>query len=115
MVYQGTLNGMTRYLPESHEALPAALQAAAGVDQALDLLARSEADAPSSISERDYLRRALVQLVATQAAAIEAGLADTAAAAVVAMKSLDAAVAALDAGEPYDSYVQAAREALSGL
>jgi len=31
------------------------------------------------------------------------------------MKSLDAAVAALDAGEPYDSYVQAAREALSGL
>jgi hypothetical protein len=115
MVYQGTLNGMTRYLPESHEALPAALQASVGVDQALDLLARSEADAPSSISERDYLRRALVQLVATQAAAIEAGLSDTAAAAVVAMKSLDAAVAALDAGEPYDSYVQAAREALSGL
>ena len=114
-VYQGTLNGMTRYLPESHEALPAALQADAGVDQALDLLARSESDTPSSISERDYLRRALLQLVDTEAAAIEAGLRDTAAAAVAAMKSIDAAVASLDAGEPHDAQVDAAREVLSAL
>jgi hypothetical protein len=115
MVYQGTLNGMTRYVPEAAEALTASLQAAAGIDQALDLLARSESDAPSSISERDYLRRALVQLVATQAVALSAELGDIATAAATAMESLDAAVAALDAGEPYDAHVQAAREALSAF
>ncbi|MBW1906031.1 MAG: hypothetical protein JRJ24_12120 [Deltaproteobacteria bacterium] len=115
MVYQGTLNGMTRYVPDAAEALSASSQAAAGIDQALDLLARSQSDAPSSISERDYLRRALVQLVATQAVALDGGLGDIATPAAIAMESLDAAVAALDAGEPHDVHVQAARDALSPL
>jgi hypothetical protein len=115
MVYQGTLNGVTRHVPQTHEGIPAGSRAEAGVDQALDLLARSELDGPSSVSERDYLRRALVQLVATQSAASEAGRSDIVAASAAAMKSLDAAVAALDAGEPHSADVQAAREALSGL
>lgn len=115
MVYQGTLNGVTRHVPQTHEALPAGLQAEVGVSQSLDLLGRSELDVPSSISERDYLRRALVQLVATQSAASEAGRNDLGAAAAAAMKSLDSAVAALDAGEPHSADVQVAREALSGL
>jgi hypothetical protein len=115
MVYTGTFNGMTRYLPGTAAELPAEPQATAGVEQALDLLARSESDAPSTISERDYLRRALVQLVATQAAASEAGRRDIGVAASAAMKSIDAAIAALDAGEPYSAEVQAAREVLSAL
>jgi hypothetical protein len=115
MVYQGTLNGMTRYVPETEQPLPAASQASAGVDQALDLLARSESDAPSNISERDYLRRAGVQLVATEAVALGAGLDEIATAAASALGSIDSAIAALDAGEPYDAYVQEARDALSAL
>jgi hypothetical protein len=81
----------------------------------LDLLARSESDAPSNISERDYLRRAGVQLVATEAVALGAGLDDIATAAATALGSVDAAIAALDAGEPYDAHVQEARDALSAL
>jgi hypothetical protein len=115
MVYQGTLNGMTRYVPEVAQALPAASQADAGVDQALDLLARSESDAPSNISERDYLRRAGVQLIATETVALGAGLDEIAMAAAGALGSIDSAIAALDAGEPYDAYVQDARDALSAL
>jgi hypothetical protein len=115
MVYTGTFNGMTRYVPGAVEAIPADSQALAGIDQALDLLARSESDTPTGISERDYLRRALVQLVATQSAASEAGRGDIGAAAAAAMKALDAAITALDAGEPYSADVQAAREALSAL
>jgi hypothetical protein len=115
MVYQGTLNGMTRYVPEMEQALPAAAQAEAGVDQALDLLARSESDAPSNISERDYLRRAGLQLVATEAVALRAGLDDIATAAATALRSIDAAIAALDAGELHDTHVQDAREVLAAL
>jgi hypothetical protein len=115
MVYQGTLNGMTRYVPEIEQAIPAASQADAGVDQALDLLARSESDAPSNISERDYLRRAAVQLLATEVVALEAGLDDVGAAAATALESLDVAIAAHDAGEPYDAHVQEARETLEAL
>jgi hypothetical protein len=114
-VYTGTFNGMTRYVSGTVDAIPADSQAVAGVEQALDLLARSESDTPTSISERDYLRRALVQLVATQSAASEAGRGDISAAAAAAMKSLDAAVTALDAGEPHSADVQAARDALSAL
>lgn len=115
MVYQGTLNGMTRYVPATSAPLPASDQAAAGVEQALDLLARSESDAPSSISERELLRRAIAQLVATQAAALDAGLGSVVAAADSAMESLDAAVAAHDADEPYGDYVQAARDTLGSI
>ena len=81
----------------------------------MDLLARSESDAPSNISERDYLRRARVQLVATEAVASEAGLDEVATAAADALESVDAAITALDAGEPYDTYVQDARDALNAL
>lgn len=115
MVYQGTLNGMSRYVPQTSEPLPASTQAAAGVDQALDLLARSQSDAPSSITVRAYLRRAITQLTATQTVALQAGLGDIAAAAATALEALDAAVEALDAGEPYDMHVQAARDALTAL
>jgi hypothetical protein len=115
MVYQGTLNGMTRYVPSTAEAIPAASQAEAGVDQALDLLTRSESDASSSISERDYLRRSIVQLDATQAVARDAGLGAVTVAVAAALESLDAAVDALDAGEPHGAYVQAARDALIAL
>jgi hypothetical protein len=106
---------MTRYVAETVEELPAASQASAGVDQALDLLTRSESDTPSSIGERDYLRRAVVQLVGTQEIALGAGLDDVATAAATAMKSLDAAIAALDAGEPHEAYVQDARDVLTSL
>ena len=115
MVYQGTLNGVTRYVPAASESLPEAEQAAAGMEQALDLLDRSESDAASSISERDYLRRAIAQLLATQNVALDSGLDDVATAAAAAMESLDAAVTAFDAAEPYDSYVQDARAALSAI
>ena len=115
VVYQGTLSGMTRYVPETAEDLPPESQADAGVEQALDLLARSESEAPSNISEREYLRRAIEQLVATQSVALAAELDDVATAAAAALESLDAAVEALDAGEPYDMHVQAARDALSAL
>ena len=113
MVYQGTLNGMSRYVPATSAPLPAEEQASAGIEQALDLLDRSESDTPSTIGERDYLRRAIVQLVATQSVAQSAGLVDVAAAAATAMESLDAAVAAFDAAQPYNGYVQDARAALS--
>jgi hypothetical protein len=103
---------MTRYVPDAVEASSAASQAEAGVEQALDLLARSQSDAPSNISERDFLRRALVQLIATQSVALEAGLRELGSAVASAMEALDAAVTALDAGEPHDAYVETAREAL---
>lgn len=114
-VYQGTLNGMSRYVSTTRESLLAAEQAAAGVEQALDLLDRSQSDALSNIGERDYLRRAIAQLLETQRVAASAGTADIAAAAANAMQSLDQGVAAFDAAEPHDSYVQDARAALSAI
>ena len=115
VVYQGTLNGLTRYLPNAVAETSADARADAGVEQSLDLLGRSESDVSSSISERDYLRRAIVQLDATETLARDAGLVSVTAAVVAALKSLDAAVAALDAGEPYSAEVQTARAALSEL
>jgi len=114
-VYQGTLNGVSRYVPATSEPLPADEQAAVGVEQALDLLDRSQSDAPSNIGERNYLRRAIAQLLETQQVAASAGIADIATAAANAMQSLDEAVAAFDAAEPHDSYVQDARAALSAI
>jgi hypothetical protein len=115
MVYQGTLNGMTRYVPSSVETLQAQTQIATGVDQALDLLDRVESDAPSLITQRDYLRRAIVQLDVAQVISLDAGLDDVAAGTAAALEQLDAAVVSLDAGRPYDTEVQAVREALTGL
>lgn len=115
MVYQGTLNGMTRYVPGAVKELPAADRADAGVEQALDLMARAEAGGSRSISERDYLRRAIVQLLETQDVALSAGLGDVVVASGAAMGSLDAAVAELDAGESYDAELEAARLVLTEL
>ncbi|KPK17247.1 MAG: hypothetical protein AMJ62_01970 [Myxococcales bacterium SG8_38] len=112
-VYQGTLNGMTRYVPETVDAPPSVWQADAGIDQALDLLTRAESLAPSSIAPRDALRRAIAQLDATQELARAAGLDDVAQASAMALEALDDAVEALDAGAPFDLQVQAARDALS--
>ena len=114
-VYQGTLNGVSRYVPATSEPLPANGQTALGVEQALDLLDRSGSDAPSNIGEREYLRRAIAQLLATQAVALSAGMADVAMAAANAMQSLDEAVLAFDAAEPHQRYVQDARAALSAF
>ena len=115
MIYQGTLNGMTRYVPDTVEDLFAKDKADAGVAQALDLMSRAEADGSLSISERDYLRRAIVQLLAAQDVALRAGLGDVVVASGAAMRSLDAAIAALDAGEPNDAQVETARQALTVL
>ena len=115
MVYQGTLNGMTRYVPETAQALRPPRKPRRASTQALDLLTRSETDAPRGISERDYLRRAIVQLDATEALALKNGLNDVAAATALAMRSLDAAIEALDAGEAYAEDVEAARAALDAL
>ena len=115
MVYQGTLNGMTRYVASRVAVTSAEVQAEAGVAQALDLIARSEKNAPAGIDERDYLRRAIVQLDATEALALKNGLNDVAAATALAMRSLDAAIEALDAGEAYAEDVEAARAALDAL
>jgi hypothetical protein len=112
MVYQGTLNGMTRYVPATSEAFPATVQASAGIEQALDLLSRVQSEVPSVVTQRDYLRRAVIQLDATEAVALGAGLSSQASAASAALEQLDAAVAALDAGEPYQVQVQAAHDAL---
>ncbi|MBW2509361.1 MAG: hypothetical protein JRE81_12070 [Deltaproteobacteria bacterium] len=114
-VYQGTLNGMTRYVSESVPELPPEVQVDAGVEQALDLLERVESGAPQGISERDCLRRAIVQLNAAQSVAIDAGLDAELPAVAAALEPIDAAVAALDAGEPYAELVDTAREALSDL
>jgi hypothetical protein len=111
-VYQGTLNGMTRYVSETVAELPPHTRTDAGVAQALDLLDRSQSATPNGISERDLLRRAIVQLDATQTVAIDASLGDVMTAVVSALQSLDAAVSALDAGDPHAVYVDAARDAL---
>lgn len=115
MVYQGTLNGMTRYVPPAVKELSPETKASSGVDQALDLLDRVQSGAPRAITGRELLRRAIVQLDATQTVALEAGFADVASATSSALRQLDAAVANLDAGEPYDVQVQAARDTLAGL
>ena len=115
MIYQGTLNGMTRYVPETVAELPPRTRVDAGIEQGLDLIDRSKFGSRSGISERDYLRRAIVQLNATQLLAIEAGSSDAATTCATALEALDAALAALDSGEAHAARVNAAREALSSL
>jgi hypothetical protein len=115
MVYQGTLAGYTRYVPSSVEALPGDVQIDSGVAQGLDLIERADSGVADQIGTRDYLRRAIVQVDATQTVAIGSGDSDAVAATGEAIQALDAAVAAFDAGEPYDEQLEAARDALSGL
>ena len=115
MVYQGTLAGYTRYVPSSVEALPDDAQIDSGVAQGLDLIERADSGVADQIGTRDYLRRAIAQVDATQTVAIGSGDSDAVAATGEAIQALDAAVAAFDAGEPYDEALEAARDALSGL
>jgi hypothetical protein len=114
-VYQGTLNGVTRYVPESVAELTPEAKSGAGVDQGLDLITRSETAGEGAISERDYLRRAIVQLSATQTVAVESGLNEVIEAVSTALRALDAAVEALDASAPHEPFVEAARLALESL
>lgn len=85
-IYTGTLGGLTRYSPDATLTLEASAQAGAGVDQAIDLLARV-ADSPAeaeggALSQLELIQRALRQLleVQTLAALDEAGDASVAAA-----------------------------------
>ncbi len=115
MVYQGTLNGVTRYVPETVAVLSAEAQVDAGLVQGLDLIARSKAPAGGAIGERDYLRRAIVQVDAVQSVAVASGLDDVVPVVAAALEALDAAVAALDDGQPHEAFVDDAREGLQSL
>jgi hypothetical protein len=115
MVYQGTLAGYTRYVPASVEELPGDVQIDSGVAQGLDLIERADSGVADQIGTRDYLRRAIVRVDATQTVAIGSGDSDAVSATGEAIQALDAAVAAFDAGEPYNEALEAARDALRGL
>lgn len=115
VVYQGTLNGLTRYVPETVAELSAQARVDAGVLQGLDLIARSETATDGAISERDYLRRAIVQVDAAQQVAVASELGDVVEEAAAALEALDAAIAALDAGQPHQVFVEAAQKALESL
>jgi hypothetical protein len=115
MVYQGTLSGFSRYVPSSVASIPSDAQIDSGVSQGLNLLDRADSGTDDQIGTRDYLRRAIVQINATQLVAIESGDSAAAAATRTALESLDAVVAAFDAGEPYDAEIEAARSALRDL
>jgi hypothetical protein len=112
MVYQGTLAGYTRYVPEGVDVIPDDARIDSGIGQALDLIARAEAELEDQIGTRDYLRRAIVQLDATQSVALESGDADAASATATALEQLDEAVSLLDEGERYQAQLEAARDAL---
>jgi len=115
VVYQGTLAGYTRYVPGTVATIPDEIRIESGLSQTLDLLDRAQSGEGDQLGSRDYLRRSIVQLDATQIVALESGDASVAAAVRTALESLDAAVAAFDADESYDAQVNAAREALTGL
>jgi len=112
-IYTGTLNGMSRYSPSTTVELSSEAQIVAGLDQSDDLLNRAEAgEAPASISIRDNLRRALVQLGAVDAVARGASLDEVSTQVQVAQGAVDEAVQALDAGGSIDAEVAAARSAI---
>ncbi|MFW2389118.1 MAG: hypothetical protein ACN4G0_12325 [Polyangiales bacterium] len=113
MVYSGTIAGVSRYIPESTRRLPALARADAGIGQGLDLLDRTETADPSGpISQRDHLARALVQGVASAQASKEAGRDAATVALNAAMRSLDDAVASLDAGGAITEQLAEARASL---
>jgi hypothetical protein len=117
IVYTGTFTGLSRYRDVSGETpvVPAAGRIDAGVAQALDLLDRVIAGGSGLLGPRDSLRRALLQLDASQQLAIDEGLPTAVAGIGAAMRSIDAAVAALDAGDGYLVELEAARESLLAL
>ena len=113
MIYTGTFFGVTRYVPDLVEQLDPSARAAAGIDQALDLLLRAEAGAGSgAISVRDLLRRAFLQLSETSESAMDGGLGEINTAARDAQRSVAAAIDALDLGASIESDVAAARTRL---
>jgi hypothetical protein len=112
MVYTGTISGVSRYIPAATEPLPPVDQVDAGIDQGLDLLARAESgNTTTAISVRDFLRRAMVQVSAASEASKEGGIGVTPLL-NEALRSIDEAVAALDAGDSIDPFVVEARDAL---
>ena len=115
MIYQGTLAGFSRYVPSSVDAIADETQLDSGVAQGLDLLDRAVFRVDDQIGTRDYLRRAIVQLDATQTVAVDAGDNDALAAIGAALEALDEAVERLDAGESPQPQIEAAREALESL
>ena len=82
-----------------------------GIAQGLDLISRIESEAVTSIEERDYLRRAIVQVAAAGKASNEGGVGVTLLLNEV-LQSLDAAVVAFDADESTEPYVAETRDAL---
>jgi hypothetical protein len=113
VIYTGTLNGMSRYLPDTTVVLSSEAQIVAGLDQSSDLLNRAEAgEVAGSISVRDNLRRALVQLGAIDDVARQAGLDDVSTQVQEAQRAVDEAVQALDAGGSIDAGVAAAQAAI---
>ncbi|MGB5812099.1 MAG: hypothetical protein WBG86_16305 [Polyangiales bacterium] len=112
-IYTGTLNGVSRYAPESTTELSSEAKILAGLDQGTDLLARTRMEgAPGSVSIRDYLRRTLVQLGAADEVARDASLLEVSEPLHEAQRSVDLAVQALDAGGPIDQDVAAAGAAI---
>lgn len=113
MVYTGTITGVSRYIPASTIELPAAERADAGIGQGVDLLNRAETvGAGGAISQRDLLRRALVQVAAAAEASVEAARAGTTVELNAAMRSIDEAIAALDDGLAITEPVAEARATL---
>jgi hypothetical protein len=113
MVYTGTFFGMSRYVPSTTVDLSSEAQIVAGLDQSSDLLNRAEAgEVAGSISVRDNLRRALVQLGAVDDVARQAGLDDVSTQVQEAQRAVDEAVQALDAGGSIDAGVAAAQAAI---
>lgn len=112
MVYSGTIAGVSRYIPASTALLPALERADAGIGQGLDLLDRAEAEnAGGPISQRDLLRRALVQAAAAADASMEAGRGGATLELNEAMRSIDEAIAALDTGGTITKQTAEARAA----
>jgi len=112
-IYTGTLNGMSRYIPDTTVVLSSEAQIVAGLDQSTDLLSRAEAgEVAGSISVRDNLRRALVQLGAVDDVARQARLDEVSMQVQEAQSAVDEAVQALDAGGSIDAGVAAAQAAI---
>lgn len=113
MVYSGTIAGVSRYVPASSQQLPAPERVDAGIGQGLDLLDRAEmVRAAGPISQRDHLRRALVQVGAAGEASIESDRAGVTMELNAALRSIDEAIASLDDGGTITEQVEAARDSL---
>ena len=102
MVYTGTFFGMTRYVPDEVVELDAKTQVAAGIEQSLDLLSRASSGSTVGMAPGEALRRAAVQLAATERVATDVGLEAVAELISSATRLIDDAGRAFEAGEPPD-------------